>query len=749
MLLIRHIEIENFVCFEKIEIEPSTDPDQPLTVIRAENGSGKTTLLRAIRWGMYGEMGLPGNASQFSLHPVDWNPNAEGIRTRVAIFFETDGSSRNHHEGNATNTAYELTRSVRTIAQNPTYEGAPNFRRVDERTQLMVQELTGEWSLHQAGVSAVVAELLPSNLRDFFVMDADEAADFVGGSENKIIQRQEVINKTSFAVRALLGLDVFEDATERIQKIAEEFGRAATKAIGDDASARQQEELDRRRKERDEFAEAVDRDRKISNEVEDGLNRARDRLEEMVGDIGKQESLKKRLIENRKNREKFVEMRRERIGQLSSQLSSIDLYASLAAADISRVRALLQPMYDDGSIPSRHISFVQGLIERGVCVCGQRLDEENEFKHRVHDLLSKSQGKEGIADYLAEVLVASNTLHQFDGGTSWESRCESLEQQIADLDSLIGDSDQIQREIDNDLKKVDNEEVQNTRDEIDMLEKQKHSVRLELDRNSESLDRCKREINELDGKLRTQQKRQREARDDQACQQTSTVLTEILNQAYGTIRDAQVEELDRAMNGLFGQMAANVSDEDARIGGGHKTTLRMIEQVGLKRLEGDSDEFEIYALNRRGSRYMPPTEINGASRRILALSFVLALCSVSRTYAPLVADSLLNFLSGLVRTNTLRVTAETSRQPILLLTGADLEAQREVDLVARYAGATYTLTGQWQHTSHDGDVVNLTDNRSVSLICKCGPREFCNVCERVGHADSIGWTKRTTSEIPA
>ena len=120
---------------------------------------------------------------------------------------------------------------------------------------------------------------------------------------------------------------------------------------------------------------------------------------------------------------------------------------------------------------------------------------------------------------------------------------------------------------------------------------------------------------------------------------------------------------------------------------------------------------------------------------------MLGLCKVSGTLAPLVADSLLNFMSGSVRTNTLRITAETASQPILLLTGSDLESKSEVDLVARYAGATYTLTGQWQHTAQGGDVVNLTDERQVSLICRCGPREFCNVCERQGQADNPGWIR--------
>ena len=111
------------------------------------------------------------------------------------------------------------------------------------------------------------------------------------------------------------------------------------------------------------------------------------------------------------------------------------------------------------------------------------------------------------------------------------------------------------------------------------------------------------------------------------------------------------------MNRLFAQMAANVSDDDFDEIQRSKATLKMIAEVGLRSVDNKPDDYEIYALNSRG-RSMPPIEINGASRRVLALSFVLALCAESRTYAPLIADSLLNFMSGTVRRNTLRVTAE-------------------------------------------------------------------------------------------
>ena len=94
-------------------------------------------------------------------------------------------------------------------------------------------------------------------------------------------------------------------------------------------------------------------------------------------------------------------------------------------------------------------------------------------------------------------------------------------------------------------------------------------------------------------------------------------------------------------------------------------------------------------------------------------------------------------MSGAVRRNTLRTTAERSGQPILLLTGDDLLAHSEIDTVRERAGATYTLAAQW----HAG-VLHQTDLRAVPLICACAPQQFCDVCERQGQANTPGWAKR-------
>lgn len=745
MLLIRRIEITNFACFDQIEIQPSVDHEKPLTVIRAENGSGKTTLLRAIRWGMYGEQGLPGNPGNFSLHPATWQPDSDGIETKVSILFETDGSSRLSLEGKQTNIEYELRRSVTTIHTEPNATGDPDFRRIGEDAQLLERESDGSWVPNVHGVKRVIEELLPWSLRDFFVMDADEAADFVGGSENKEIQRDEVISKTSYAVRALLGLEVFDGAAERVASLRRDFERDATKATRNAELTGKQAELDLVRGKLDEIEKRLERNRHERANTDERLAQARGRLEALIGNLGAHDALLQRLADNDKHTQRANQERRDAARELSNDLTRIEMLASLATREIHHVVQLLQPLYDDGSIPVRHLPFVKQLLESGTCVCGQDLISATDHAERIREVIDRSTEQKDHADHLAEVLDAANALGRHADREEWGERTDEHAKAVADLDDEINNLTRTRREIDSQLEDIDDDEVENARGRIDMLQQKLSNIEREITSDQEAREQLGKDSNKLDGDIRAARRQETQARDLERYEEAAAMLVQVLTQAYARIQDEQVQELDAEMNALFGTMAANVFDDEAVEDNQYKATLKMIAKVGLQPLEDTSTEYEIFAHNSRG-RSMPPTEINGASRRILALSFVLGLCKVSRTVAPLIADSLLNFTSGSVRTNTLRVTAETASQSILLLTGSDMESQNEIDLIDRYGGATYTLTGQWQHGDHVGDVVHLSDNRQVSLLCTCGPRQYCDVCERVGQAQDNRWSCRPVSE---
>ena len=598
------------------------------------------------------------------------------------------------------------------------------------------------------GVGRVIEELLPWSLRDFFVMDADEATDFVGGSENKEIQRHEVIGKTSYAVRALLGLEVFDSAAGRVASIRRNFERDATKATRNAELGRKAGGTGScpRQAGRDRGATGAKPPRKSRHRRALGPGTA-GRLEALIGSLSAHDALRQHLSDNEKHTRRANEDRRSAVRELSADLTRVEMLASLAAREIRHVEQLLQPLYDDGSIPVRHLPFVKRLLETGRCVCGQDLNSASDHANHIQEVIDRSTEQKDHADHLAEVLDAATALGRHATSEEWGDRTDDHANTVAVLDEEINNLTQTRLDIDSKLDNIDDDEVENARGRIGMLEQSLSKIDREIASDQEAREQLAKDSNKLEGDIRAARRQEAQARDLERYEETAEMLAQVLRQAYARIQDEQVQELDAEMDALFASMAANVFDDEAVEDNQHKATLRMIAKVGLRSVEDTSAEYEIFAHNSRG-RSMPPTEINGASRRILALSFVLGLCKVSRTVAPLIADSLLNFTSGSVRTNTLRVTAETASQPILLLTGSDMESQNEIDLVDRYASATYTLTGQWQHVDQGGDVVRLTDNRQVSLLCSCGPREYCDICERLGQAQDKRWTRRQESEVP-
>ncbi len=400
-------------------------------------------------------------------------------------------------------------------------------------------------------------------------------------------------------------------------------------------------------------------------------------------------------------------------------------------------------MHDEGKIPVAHLPFVQGLMESGRCVCGQTLLEDNEHGLRVLERIDEAAAQAERAGFLYQLHEAVRSLKLSADNSTWNDRREKNAANLAQLTIKISDLKNEEKDINAKLGEIDDDKIQLLRDKRGSVQQQLKTCTGNLHLHRSRLPALEQQIKSLANTIHQRQRNERAAADLRASEEIAEHVVEILDSAYSAIEGSQVNELSERMDRLFHQMAANVSDDDFTDAQPNKATLRMISQVGVRPVDGSPDKFEIFALNNR-NRSMPPVQINGASRRVMALSFVLALCIESQTRAPLIADSLLNFMSGTVRRNTLQVTSEHSNQPILLLTGSDLEALTEVETVAQSAGATYTLTGQWDaiEAGDGGDVVNWTQQREVSLLCHCGPRQYCEICERSGQAGTPGWTLR-------
>ncbi len=729
MIRLTQLTVTNFVLFDTLHLKPSVDQDRPLTVVRAENGSGKTTLLRAILWGLYGDRALPASDDgPFRIQPVEWTPDDGPIKTTVEFEFEfTDPQAED--DWTRTRVHGSLTRSSTTEPVRERSVTAPAFRRRSDEISLMRSDpVSGGWDAWDALPEHAVRNLLPFGLRRFLVVDADEATDFVGGVEAKPIRRQEFVQMTTNAINALLGLDAFRIAARDLARLENTFRREASRAAGAAWLTDRQDELDRLKQE----AESLDGELSARTEERVDLGNelvatdlALARLLERGGDP-EQLLRQKRTLD--REHENTARRRGKNLDAISAALADRGLYGTLAEPSFRSVVATLQPLHDEGQIPRTHLPFVRRLLRDRRCVCGASLDEDTAAHARVQREVEDSEASDR-ADHLGHVLEFARGVRDSLAGRPWRADAEELMLEKMELDALVQDIRVRREDLDKRMSSRTEDGIRTTRMAKDtILEKISQCERaiatVELRRSG-----VKPRVTSMEREIDAAHKQARAARDARACQELCRVLRQILDGAYAHIRTEQVAELTDTMRHLFREMALNTEDDDGESRDEGKATLAMIADVGIQPASGKAEDFEIYAKDSRG-RLMPPAEINGASRRILALSFILATCDVSGLEAFLVADSLLNFMSGHVRTNALRATASHSPQPILLLTPADLASKPERELVQQFAGRTYTLTGQWQHGQSRGDVVNLTNRRRVALLCSCGPESHCSICER-------------------
>ena len=742
MLRLREVEIRCFAIFGHLVLRPSMDFERPLTVIRAENGSGKTTFLRALLWGMYGEEGLPAPAPKYSVHPASWTPDEEGIETEVSIEFETDGSSQHDPVPGDGRSRYRLKRSVRTIHREAMSPDEPDFARVEERTLLMARRRDGRWEQETAGPDALIRHLLPLALRDFFVMDADKAVDFVGGIEAKPMKKGEVELMTTFAIRSLLGIEVFEQAAGRVDRLAAKLGREASKAIGGQEVAELQGEKDRLDAEQQRLRNEIANEGEELRSLREELSECKEELHAEMMRAGAYDSLVQRKKLAEKQLERASGRRDEALAGLAGGLEDGALLASLATPALRKVVTGLKPRYEAGAIPLRHLPFVRRLLDEAVCVCGEELVSGSERRRLVQEQFDRGGEMAVAAGFQGELYESASALSTAAPAPAWMCRQRSRESRLATANREIDAAVRELRDVSEKIGAIDENKIRSLRDAEAATEKRIEQLALSTGMHERELADGKKSLETVNKKLSSKQRAAAIGGESLRAQAVADRGAEVLKRAYREVQNSQVSELSARMDRLFAQMAANVQAEAQWLQEDARESVRMIARVGVRPVDEQGERFEIFALNHRG-RAMPPTEINGASRRVLALCFVLALCGESRTHAPLVADSLLNSMAGVVRRNTLEVTARTSDQPVLLLTGSDLEGKAEQAIVHRFGGALYTLTPQWQ-VSPEGDVVRRTgSDPHVALLCRCGPREYCRICERVGQAEDPAWSMRT------
>ena len=693
--------IRNFKLLRNIDLRFSTRQDAPLTVIRAENGSGKTSVLQALRWALYGNKGLDDPLVRLS--PADW-PDGEPCNTCIEINFS--------HTLVSTVGDHALTKETQFILKREVIErpagDLPN--REPERISLYEKKETGSDPINAP--EARLAQMLPSEMLDIFFTDGDAAMTFISPQLAETTKRDQVKE----AIRSLLGLGLLEGVNKRIQAEQSSVNRKISKQAGSDELAIVSKNLQ----------DAMDSRTKLSSDIE-SFNHQIENLDRQLSivqrdlqrllDAGNYEH----LAHQRKTFQNQLEAAKKEDKQFKKrhqQLFENDLLSwSMLDTVFRKGHKLLDELHSQGVIPTAAVPVLKERLALKKCICGADLSEGEGAREHVLSLINQQHERDAETEHLTSLYYqAAGELEAWDTTeVGWSNLVSDIQRdRVAILERI--------ETAHSELQSVEAKISGIKQDEIESKRQNEKSLQSSVNHKNLELDRCERNLRDLDRQIKELRSRDAELRRvDQKVAGLNAelnVLQDLESIIGGALNDMQGTYLKRVsdrMNDLFLDMIGADPSQGAIYQGARIT-----------------QNYSIVVDTKDDRTLNPDHEVNGASQRALTFAFIWALTEVSGVVAPRVIDTPLGMMSGSVKRRVLTTVStpadadEVDRQVVLFLTQSEI-ANTE-DILDDKVGSVVTLT---KSDDYPADLVN---EPGVSLpeirLCECNHREYCSVCQR-------------------
>jgi DNA sulfur modification protein DndD len=693
----------NFRLLRDLELEFSTDPDKPLTVIRAENETGKTTILTALQWVLFGDDALPEPKSTYRLHPIDWDrAAASAVEISVELEFEHTFPPAASAPASPPETSIFIAKRV--VTEELSEDGA-TWQRRNPTFQLLRRTQNGFAPVTPSGGVLILHQMLGSNLKDLFFTDGDRALSFITADISQSDKRKLVQG----AIRDMLGFDILTSARKHVERaVAQIRQQASTATSGDlDALAKALAEIDAKLEYERSAKEDAERESQslavqistLDHKIEGALERGdKDSLLKQLK--GLNESLATTRIEITDQR-----------GRHGTQFQEMTLAHALCAGPIERARAILDDLKERGRLPRTTVPILRERLDMGICICGTPLQPGGDAYRYMQSTIEEQDKASWLDDRLTHLRVKAQEAQDGDGAAhSWgaqlsqvigertkrEMRMVELEHQHKELDVTIGqipDTDltllRKQRSQNNTLKDAAIRKASLAAATAERLGRDKKQREAEYDKLLKASSAMERVRNQLLA--------------------TNDILG-VLKNTYETIEKSELPAVSEAMHRYFLEM----------VGGGDQAALIQSAKV--------NEHYDIVVLGPERRTLDADRDLNGASRRALTLAFILALTEVSGVNAPNVIDTPLGMMSLQIKRAVLETAVSHCQQLILFLTRSEI---RDIeDLIDRFAGRVITLSNSVHFPRFLKNRPSAASARTMR--CGCSHRQICSLCERVG-----------------
>jgi len=696
-------QVRNFKLLEDVCVDFSTDPDLPLTVIRAENGSGKTSLLHALKWAFFGAEGLPVEARRLRLISAAAPP---GTPVDVQVMVEFD-----HTDDAGITTRYRL---LRTTTQTP-LDASDRFEAKDERVRVLKVSDAGEDDVD----TALLLKLLPLRLQNVFFTNGEDVQNFILAS-GSVDQRQAQVHD---AIRSLLGLQALEVAAEDLEQVLRKFRAEVARSAGGEVEAANaaleyiEDQIGEHEEEHAQLTEQL-------RQMRDQRTKWERELEQIRG-LGELDELNREIVGLDRDIATLERERTQALLAMRELIRSEDFSWAWLEDNLDKGIKALDDLANRGVIPGVSVEVLVDRLHLAVCICGESLAEGNvdgdrrrqHLQHLIEEQRRVSETSQRLTGILhvTRQSKATNDAKRDDDRDFWATRTTQLAAFTEKRDALaIKTAASVAAK--EKRSKIDDSRVRDLSGKIQRVGQQIESASQKVGGLDERI-RMKKE--ERDLKKRAVDEAESARNKDSALATRKFVAEDLVNLARGTLRILEHDYVARVgtrMAELFMEIVGSDPDFEAGVFTG----------VHI------ADNFDIIVDTHNGRRLDPAFELNGASQRALTLAFIWSLMEISDTAAPRIIDTPLGMVAGGVKTRMVdtitrpRLPGEPEKQVILMLTRSEI---RDIEhLLDERTGKSMTMSCSKDYSE---DLVYSWDvDHPVVRACGCDYHQSCRVCAR-------------------
>ncbi|MBF7081852.1 AAA family ATPase [Desulfallas sp. Bu1-1] len=356
-MLLKNLRLTNFRQFKGEQlISFSTYPDRNVTIIMGENGSGKTTLAQAFTWCLYGDTDFEDKSMLSKAVALNMLPDEEAS-VRVELDLVHNGIE------------YTIIRE-----QKYSKDSSGNLRRPSQTTfKIAFKGADGQREfVPDLETEIRMKEILPKELSKYFFFDGERIEKM-----SKEIRRGKS-KEFAEAVKSLLGLSAF---TAALNHLKSRSPSSVIRSYDNSYDAGSDVRIAQYTKEIDELDDKIDAITRRLAEIDKEEAIAQDKCDE----------LKEKIVKFKDSEDLAKEreaLRKKLNGLISSKASSTAVllrtfnnnaqqyFAKKMMKDALQLLSEADKL--DKGIPDIHERTIKFLIDRGSCICNNKIEFNND-----------------------------------------------------------------------------------------------------------------------------------------------------------------------------------------------------------------------------------------------------------------------------------------------------------------------------------------------------------------------------------